>query len=117
MQALLQGQPLKLRLSGLDHMSDDPTDMHVLYLKVADVLGSQQRLQQLCELVIGRFKEAGLMQPVSCYIHSHGCVVACYVACSPHLCSCCMFNSWDTQLYSLSSCALQVPTVTHWLVS
>jgi hypothetical protein len=36
-QALLAGQPLLLQLAGLDHMSDDPTDMHVLYLKVRDV--------------------------------------------------------------------------------
>lgn len=34
MQQLLAGQPLLLKLAGLDHMSDDPTDMHVLYLKV-----------------------------------------------------------------------------------
>eukprot|EP00878_Enallax_costatus_P032053 GHUV01035146.1.p1 GENE.GHUV01035146.1~~GHUV01035146.1.p1 ORF type:complete len:270 (+),score=75.23 GHUV01035146.1:292-1101(+) len=61
-QTLLAGQPLKLKLAGLDHMTDDPTDMHVLYLKIHDMLGSQQRLQQLCELVIKRFKEAGLMQ-------------------------------------------------------
>jgi hypothetical protein len=33
-QALLGGEPLLLQLAGLDHMSDDPTDMHVLYLKV-----------------------------------------------------------------------------------
>jgi hypothetical protein len=33
-QRLLGGQPLQLQLAGLDHMSDEPTDMHVLYLKV-----------------------------------------------------------------------------------
>jgi hypothetical protein len=37
-QALLAGQPLVLQLAGLDHMSDDPTDMHVLYLKVRALL-------------------------------------------------------------------------------
>jgi hypothetical protein len=31
-QQLLGGQPLRLSLKGLDYMSDDPTDMHVLYL-------------------------------------------------------------------------------------
>jgi hypothetical protein len=34
-ETLLAGQPLLLQLAGLDHMSDDPTDMHVLYLKVS----------------------------------------------------------------------------------
>lgn len=33
-QKLLGSQPLRLSLKGLDYMSDDPTDMHVLYLKV-----------------------------------------------------------------------------------
>lgn len=33
-ESLLGGQPLRLSLKGLDYMSDDPTDMHVLYLKV-----------------------------------------------------------------------------------
>lgn len=36
---LLGGQPLRLSLQGLDYMSDDPTDMHVLYLKVCVRLG------------------------------------------------------------------------------
>lgn len=33
-QQLLAGKPLLLQLAGLDHMGDDPTDMHVLYLQV-----------------------------------------------------------------------------------
>jgi len=33
-QQLLAGQPLRLSLKGLNYMSDDPSDMHVLYLKV-----------------------------------------------------------------------------------
>lgn len=45
-------------------MTDDPTDIHVLYLKVQDVLGSGQRLQQLCGLVFESFQQAGLTQPV-----------------------------------------------------
>jgi hypothetical protein len=31
---LLGGQPLRLSLKGLDYMGDDPSDIHVLYLKV-----------------------------------------------------------------------------------
>lgn len=38
MEALLGGKPLRLSLKGLDYMSDDPTDMHVLYLKVSDAV-------------------------------------------------------------------------------
>lgn len=34
MQHLLGGKALRLSLKGLNYMSDDPTDMHVLYLKV-----------------------------------------------------------------------------------
>lgn len=34
MQKLLDGRPLRLQLVGLEHMSDDPSDMHVLYLQV-----------------------------------------------------------------------------------
>lgn len=33
-QQILAGQPLLLQLAGLDHMSDDPTDINVLYLQV-----------------------------------------------------------------------------------
>ena len=31
---LLGDAPLRLSLRGLDYMGDDPTDIHVLYLKV-----------------------------------------------------------------------------------
>jgi hypothetical protein len=34
-EALLGGKPMRLSLKGLDYMSDDPTDIHVLYLKVS----------------------------------------------------------------------------------
>ncbi|WIA35225.1 hypothetical protein OEZ86_003687 [Tetradesmus obliquus] len=61
-QALLGGQPLLLQLAGLDHMSDDPSDMHVAYLKVKE-LGSGNRLSQLCDMLLQAFKQAGLTVP------------------------------------------------------
>lgn len=63
---MLHGRPLQLQLQGLEHMTDDPTDMHVLYLKVRGVgEQQQQQLQELCELVVRSFKEAGLLVHVS----------------------------------------------------
>uniref|UniRef100_A0A383VIG8 K Homology domain-containing protein n=1 Tax=Tetradesmus obliquus TaxID=3088 RepID=A0A383VIG8_TETOB len=61
-QALLGGQPLLLQLAGLDRMSDDPSDMHVAYLKVKE-LGSGNRLSQLCDMLLQAFKQAGLTVP------------------------------------------------------
>eukprot|EP00775_Hariotina_reticulata_P012350 gene12350-12484_t len=60
-QQVLHGRPLQLQLQGLEHMTDDPTDMHVLYLKVQGIGEQQQQLQELCELVVRSFKEAGLL--------------------------------------------------------
>lgn len=55
----MAGVPLTIRLSGLDCMGDDPTDMHVLYLKVQD--DPSGRLAALCKLAVAAFEQAGLL--------------------------------------------------------
>ncbi|PNW87945.1 hypothetical protein CHLRE_01g008000v5 [Chlamydomonas reinhardtii] len=60
--ALLAGQPLKVHLQGLEYMNDDPSAMHVLYLKVAD-MGPGGRLEALCDMVVEEFGRAGLLLP------------------------------------------------------
>ncbi|KAG2430371.1 hypothetical protein HYH02_013733 [Chlamydomonas schloesseri] len=60
--ALLAGEPLKVHLQGLEYMNDDPSAMHVLYLKVAD-MGPGSRLEALCDAVVEEFGRAGLLLP------------------------------------------------------
>ncbi|KAF8060498.1 histidine--tRNA ligase [Scenedesmus sp. PABB004] len=60
---LLGGEPLRVRLAGLEVMRGDPSDAHVLYLKVAPEPAGDGRLARLCELVVAAFKAAGLLQP------------------------------------------------------
>ncbi|KXZ46404.1 hypothetical protein GPECTOR_44g79 [Gonium pectorale] len=59
---LMRAGPLKVHLSGLEYMNDDPAAMHVLYLKVHDV-GPGSRLEALCDLVVEEFGRAGLLLP------------------------------------------------------
>jgi len=64
---VLEGRPLQLQLRGLEHMTDDPTDMHVLYLEVQGIGENhqqQQHLQELSDLVVRSFKEADLLVQV-----------------------------------------------------
>ncbi|KAG2486288.1 hypothetical protein HYH03_014993 [Edaphochlamys debaryana] len=74
--ALLEGRPLKVHLQGLEYMNDDPSAMHVLYLKVHDQTDPEAEggsggpleglcgpLEGLCDAVVEAFGGAGLLLP------------------------------------------------------
>lgn len=64
LQNILQQQPLKIHVKGLEYMNDDPSAMHVAYVGVQDPAqqhGCVQKLQQLCTAVVDAFSDAGLL--------------------------------------------------------
>lgn len=52
---ILQGNPLKLEISGIEIMNDDPSSVHVLYAKVFN-----EKLQEIVNRIAAFFKEQGL---------------------------------------------------------
>ncbi|XP_071955789.1 activating signal cointegrator 1 complex subunit 1-like isoform X2 [Antedon mediterranea] len=58
--AILHGEPLKVSLSGLEYMNDDPAEVDVLYCKVQPTDNSN-KLQLLVDSVAEQFINEGLM--------------------------------------------------------
>ncbi|XP_062567420.1 activating signal cointegrator 1 complex subunit 1-like [Saccostrea cucullata] len=60
-EPILRGEPLTVRLQGLEYMNDDPASVDVLYAKIQP--GEQaERLQILADRLVDRFSTTGLMQ-------------------------------------------------------
>ena len=82
-ESILQQQPLKVHVKGLEYMNDDPSAMHVAYVGVQDPAGqpgSVEKLQQLCTAVVDAFSNAGLLLSrddrcwSACSVYSKFCV-------------------------------------------
>lgn len=61
---ILEQQPMQIQVKGLEYMNDDPSAMHVAYVRVQDPAQQQgcvQKLQQLCTAVVDAFSDAGLL--------------------------------------------------------
>jgi len=56
----LEGRPIAVTLKGLALMKGSPQKAHVLYARVEEV-GSGERLQRACQVIIDAFVEAGLV--------------------------------------------------------
>lgn len=56
----LEGRPIAVTLKGLALMRGSPQKAHVLYARVEEV-GSGERLQRACQVIIDAFVEAGLV--------------------------------------------------------
>lgn len=60
-EPILRGEPLTVRVQGLEYMNDDPSSVDVLYAKIQ--AGEQaERLQILADRLVDRFSTTGLMQ-------------------------------------------------------
>lgn len=60
-EPILKGEPLTVRVQGLEYMNDDPSSVDVLYAKIQ--AGEQaERLQILADRLVDRFSTTGLMQ-------------------------------------------------------
>lgn len=63
-ESILQQRSLKIHVKGLEYMNDDPSAMHVAYVRVQDPAeqpGRVKKLQQLCTAVVDAFSNAGLL--------------------------------------------------------
>lgn len=58
---ILDGEPLRLRVAGLEYMNDDPAEVDVLYAQVESADGSD-KLQILADQLVDRFVTEGVMQ-------------------------------------------------------
>ncbi|XP_052783371.1 activating signal cointegrator 1 complex subunit 1-like isoform X2 [Mya arenaria] len=56
---ILKGKPLNLKLSGLEYMNDDPSEVDVMYAKIDD---PSDRLQSIADRLVDRFETSGLLQ-------------------------------------------------------
>ncbi|XP_048745005.1 activating signal cointegrator 1 complex subunit 1-like isoform X2 [Ostrea edulis] len=69
-QPILRGEPLCVRLQGLEYMNDDPSSVDVLYAKIQP--GEQaERLQILADRLVDRFSSTGLMQQEYSHVKLH----------------------------------------------
>ena len=58
---LTNGQPLRVKLEGIDYMNDDPTQVNVVYANVVD-MSDKKCLQSIVDDLFDRFQESGLIR-------------------------------------------------------
>ncbi|XP_076324235.1 activating signal cointegrator 1 complex subunit 1 [Tachypleus tridentatus] len=61
LEPCLGGQPLDVKVEGIEYMNDDPAEVDVLYAKI-QTTDHSDRLQQLANSLVDKFTSSGLMK-------------------------------------------------------